>query len=145
MKACSARGFTLIELMVTVAVIALLAAVAVPAFTGQSHKSQASSEVGALLGEMAVRQDQYKLENGTYLATPLCPAAPSAQPQDVASCLAPGTGWAQLKIRLPTEKLRCTYETTLGTGTFNIVATCEHGGGRHTYSVTSEDSKIQSD
>ncbi len=96
-----------------------------------------------MLGEMAVRQDQYKLENGTYLATPVCPASPSAQPQSVATCLAPGTEWAVLKIRLPTEKLRCTYETTLGTGTFNIVATCELGDGPHTYSVSSEDSKIQ--
>jgi Tfp pilus assembly protein PilE len=128
--------------MVTVAVIALLAAVAVPSFTRESRKSGAISEVGAMLGEMAVRQEQYKLENGVYLATPTCPASPSATGQSVASCLAADTEWTRLKLRLPTETLRCTYTTTLGTATFRILATCQLGDATQTYSVTSEDSKI---
>jgi Tfp pilus assembly protein PilE len=129
--------------MITVAIIAILAVVAVPAFSSQSRSSKAQTEVGAMLGELAVRQDQYKLENGTYLATTACPASPSAGGVAAAACIAAGTPWAQLHVKLPTEELRCSYATTVGSSaagaTFEIVATCESV----TFFVTSEDSKIQ--
>ncbi|MGE0869911.1 MAG: prepilin-type N-terminal cleavage/methylation domain-containing protein [Kofleriaceae bacterium] len=156
------QGFTLIEMMITVAIIAVLAVVVVPQFTGESRKSRASTEVNAMFGELAIRQDQYRVENGVYLATAACPATPSATAQDASGCIAAGTDWAKLRVRLPSEKLRCSYVTTVGTtaGTNNpsgftftspasawyyIIATCnmDGTGGNSTYFISSTSSAIQ--
>ena len=71
------QGFTLMEVMITVAIIAILAAIAVPVFTKQSRKSKASSEANAVFAELSVREEQYKLENGAYLTAAACPAVSS--------------------------------------------------------------------
>ena len=60
------RGFTLIELMVTVAIVAILLAVALPSFQNQlrkGHRSAAQSE----MMDIANRQEQFLLANRAYL------------------------------------------------------------------------------
>ena len=60
------RGFTLIELMVTVAIVAILLAVALPSFQNQmrkGHRSEAQSE----MMDIANRQEQFLLANRTYM------------------------------------------------------------------------------
>ena len=61
-------GFTLIELMVVVVILALLAGLIMPRFLGQSDtaKQQAARTQMALL-ESALKM--YKLDNGTYPST----------------------------------------------------------------------------
>ena len=54
------RGFTLIELMITVAIIALLATIAVPAFFGESRKAKAKSVKGGLLPAVHAAFDKYR-------------------------------------------------------------------------------------
>ena len=57
-----ARGFTLVEIMIVVAIIALLAAIAVPGFLRARKRSQASRVINDLrLIDSAV--DQYAIEN----------------------------------------------------------------------------------
>ncbi|MEZ4281590.1 MAG: PilZ domain-containing protein [Myxococcota bacterium] len=89
----SASGFTLVELMIVVAIIGLLASTAVPVFARYQLRAK-SAEAVANLGAIRVVQEAYSTEHGIYLAAnaepPLIPG-PSAVPFDIA-----GTAYAQM-------------------------------------------------
>jgi type IV pilus assembly protein PilE len=59
------RGFTLIELMVTVAIVAILAAVAYPSYTSHIRKARRTEAKAALL-KIQVEQEKYFLSNNQY-------------------------------------------------------------------------------
>jgi len=112
-------GFTLLELMVVVTLVGVLAAIALPSFTGESRKSRGDSEVGAFFGELAVREEQYALENGKYLSTGASetttyPATPTPSTQPLTTL--PAT-WQTLKVRSPESAARCGYVVIAGTKT----------------------------
>lgn len=62
----SARGFTLIELMVVVAVVAILAAVALPSYQEHVRKSR-RGQAQADLVELAQRAERFHTVNSTYV------------------------------------------------------------------------------
>lgn len=62
-KAC--RGFTLIELMIAVAVVAILAAVALPAYQDYVRRGHRAS-AQAYLMDLAQKQQQYFLDSRAY-------------------------------------------------------------------------------
>jgi type IV pilus assembly protein PilE len=58
-------GFTLIELMVVIAIVGIIATIALPAFTEQVRKSRRSEAVSTL-GDLQVRQERWRSSNATY-------------------------------------------------------------------------------
>ncbi len=64
-SAPSVAGFSLIELMVAVAVVGILAAIAYPAYTSQMKKGRRSA-AESLLMDIAQRQQQYLLDQRSY-------------------------------------------------------------------------------
>ena len=62
------QGFTLIELMITVAVIAIIAAIAVPNYTDYVTRSKFSEAQGQL-ADLRVKMEQYYMDNRRYSTT----------------------------------------------------------------------------
>ena len=73
MKPClthTRRGFTLIELMVVLAVAAILAAVALPSYRGQVAKGRRADGKQALV-ELAQKLERFYTERGTFAGVSL--------------------------------------------------------------------------
>jgi type IV pilus assembly protein PilE len=64
----SSRGFTLVELMVTIAIVAMLAAIAVPTYQAQIRKSRRTEARSALL-DTASREERFFATNNKYTQT----------------------------------------------------------------------------
>ena len=64
----NSKGFTLMELMVTVAIIAILAAIAYPSYSNYVRHSRRSEAIEALLSAQ-MRQEEYRLINRVYANT----------------------------------------------------------------------------
>ena len=63
-----ARGFTLIELMVTVVIVSILASIAIPAYTAQVRRSRRTEARTALL-DLAGREERFLATNNRYSST----------------------------------------------------------------------------
>ncbi|MCK4864967.1 MAG: prepilin-type N-terminal cleavage/methylation domain-containing protein [Gammaproteobacteria bacterium] len=64
-KTSFAHGFTLIELMITMAIIGILAAIAIPSYNGYI-KTAKMSEAHNNLAALRLAEEEYFLENNEY-------------------------------------------------------------------------------
>jgi type IV pilus assembly protein PilE len=72
-RAC-ATGFTLVELMITVAIVGILAAVAYPSYQSSVQRSWRADAAACLL-ELAQGMERRFTSNSSYVGTALPPAA----------------------------------------------------------------------
>ena len=126
----SASGFTLIEVMITVAVIAIIAAVALPAYFDYVTRSRLV-EARANLADMRTRMEQFFLDNRTYPA------------KCVAATATPGA----TEIRLPGNAKFFSYDCSVLSPTgYTITATDTFSPGKHfTYTVNEANLRATAD
>jgi type IV pilus assembly protein PilA len=161
-------GFTMLELMIVVTLVAILAAIALPSFASESRKAKGDSEVAAFFAELTVREEQYAVENGKYLSTSsgetaTFPATVSPSTQALSTL---PTTWQTLRVRTPESSARCGYTVVAGTRTdaagsiatttfgytppaknwFYVLAHCDLDGNSATdsyYFISNDDATIQ--
>ena len=68
MKRIHDKGFTLIELMITVAIIAILAAIAIPSYSQYVARSKVTEAIGSL-SDARVKLEQYFQDSRTYASS----------------------------------------------------------------------------
>lgn len=61
-------GFTLVEMMITVAIIGILAAIAIPAYSNYVERARVSASISDI-ATMSVQIEQYFVENRVYPST----------------------------------------------------------------------------
>lgn len=90
----NSRGFTLIELMIVVAIVSILAMIAYPSYVEQVRKSRCADASGALLG-LANALQRHQTDGGTYAG------AATGQVPDIYATQSPvdgGTAYYNLRI-----------------------------------------------
>lgn len=115
------RGFTLIEVMITVAIVAILASVALPSYTDYVTRSKII-EATSNLSDLRTRLEQYFLDSRQYPG----------------SCIASASGPAPAgKIYLPASSKYFTVTCALTATTYTVTATgnSTQGMGGFVYTV----------
>lgn len=105
-----ARGFTLIELMITVAIVAILAAVALPSYQSYVMRSKRADAKNALL-DLASREERYFSINNAYTTDPVALGYGTGATFPI-QVLISGSNNYELSITVPTDKMSFTVKAT---------------------------------
>ena len=84
------RGFTLIEVMITVAIVGVLAAIALPSYSDYIQRSKIIDGT-TKLGDFRSKMEKFFMDNRTYQNVAACGVTPIASPADyfTIGCVAP--------------------------------------------------------
>ena len=118
-------GFTLVELMIVVAIVAILAAIAIPSYLRFQSKAK-TAEATNNLGAVRTAQETYRAENDVYLA---CTASPSAGGTDAApdTWVDEGGEFTQIGF-VPDGDVRYQYEVVAGASGISLSYTATSTG-----------------
>lgn len=92
MPASRIRGFTLIELMITVAILAILATISYPSYRAYVQRSRLPSALDALMVTAAKMEMVYQDNNGSYGTTPVCNVSMGMATDFALTCTVTGGG-----------------------------------------------------
>lgn len=112
------RGFTLMEVMITVAIVAILAAIAFPSYQDSLRKSRRTDGKNALTQAVA-NMERYYNQNNSYATATMCTSTPT-----ICATLGTCTGG----ICTTTEGNYRIGLSNLAPNTFTITATPVPGG-----------------
>jgi type IV pilus assembly protein PilE len=125
--ASSERGFTLIEVMIVVVIVAILSAIAIPSYRDYVTRGRIV-EATAGLGDARNKMEQYFQDNRTY------PTACKVQPT------APGATEVQLQA-LQNFTMSCTLPA--GGTTYTVTAAGNTGGPMEGFSYTINETNVR--
>jgi len=116
------KGFTLIELMIVVAIIAILAAIAIPQYKKFQAKAKAA-EAKTNLGAIASCEEAYHAENDVYVN---CNKTPGSAPSSLTDFTGGGVSDFEAIGFEPAGKVRYAYKVNVVSSTassqFNAIA-----------------------
>jgi type IV pilus assembly protein PilE len=117
-RAPRAKGFTLVELMVTVVIGAILISIAIPAYSSYVLKSHRTDAKSALV-DLASLEERYFSTQNTYTSVPSQLGYTGGAPPFTV-----GSGYYQITNITTTLPIAPTSSTTVGTpATYTITAT----------------------
>lgn len=85
-------GFTLIELMIVVAIVSILLAIAIPAYNDQMRKSR-RTEAKQILSDMQLKQEKWRSNHATYATVAQLPISDTSNHYDFALTVPTATGY----------------------------------------------------
>jgi prepilin-type N-terminal cleavage/methylation domain-containing protein len=137
MRRTNQKGFTLIELMIVVAIIGILAAVAIPAFMDYMKKSK-KTEASLQLNKIAKNDKVYYVTNAKFVTD-----SGAAKPTSATNCKfsvdttwAADSGWAALDFQIDEPNLfKYTYTGNASTPNATAVGDLDCDGTSITYTL----------
>ena len=84
------QGFTLVEIMIVIAIIGILASIAIPSYTNYVRQARAT-DATSTLANMRIRMEQYYQDNRTYVNGPCAAPAGTSTTFFAYSCSDAGT------------------------------------------------------
>lgn len=106
MKSTDRQGFTLIELLIVVVIIGILAAVAIPKFSGARDKGYRTAMM-ADLKNLAHLQEVYHNDHYTYAGTITAAEATLSDGVTIVIAEATGTGWSATAVHQGVNTEQC--------------------------------------
>ncbi len=131
------KGFTLIEMMIVIAIIALLATIAIPNYINFQKKAK-TAEAKTNLGGIRTCEEAYRAEKDTYVN---CIASPTSAPTAAGIAWTGGTNWTKIGFE-PRGNVRYQYTVTAANATTFTATANATALGLGTYTANPTDAEI---